>query len=73
MAEHLTGLRVVVYDLMLKKSIYSATIFPLPMYYYDFALSPDGSRLAILNDRTVLVCQIPGQSAESTQANAVPR
>jgi len=32
---------------------------PLPKVDFDFALSPDGSKLAILNDRNVTVFLIP--------------
>lgn len=45
-----------VYDVTLKKQIVDVNIEPLPKNDYDFALSPDGSRLAILNDKTVSVC-----------------
>jgi len=63
--EYLSGLRVVVYDLVLKKRIQTVVISPLPKQYYDFALSPDGSKLAILNDRSVSVCEMPGQVSEA--------
>lgn len=48
--------RLVVYDLSLKKRVLIVEIAPLPKNDYDFALSPDGSKLAILNDRRVSVC-----------------
>jgi hypothetical protein len=51
----LTGMDVAVYDLSLKKRVLTATIDPLPKNDYDLALSPDGSKLAILNDRKVSV------------------
>jgi hypothetical protein len=67
--ESLSELRVVVYDLVLKKRIQTIEISPLPRQYYDFALSPDGSRLAILNDRTVSVCELPRQPRETQKAD----
>lgn len=47
------------YDLLQKKRILFVNIDPLPKNDYDFALSPDGSKLAILNDRNVSVCSVP--------------
>jgi hypothetical protein len=61
-----TATHIVVYDLILKKQILSANIDPLPKNDYDFALSPDGSKLAILNDRNVSVCSVPVQPIENT-------
>lgn len=48
-----------VYDLLSKKRVLNVEVAPLPKNEYDLALSPDGSKLAILNDRTVLVYAIP--------------
>jgi hypothetical protein len=67
--DRLSELRVVVYDLVLKKRIQTVKISPLPRHYYDFALSPDGSKLAILNDRSVSVCELPRQPREMQKAN----
>jgi hypothetical protein len=50
---------VLVYDLPIKKRALTVEVNPLPKSDYDFALSPDGSRLAILNDRRVTVCSVP--------------
>jgi hypothetical protein len=50
---------VLVYDLPLRKRSLTVEMNPLPETNYDFALSPDGSRLAILNDRRVTVCSVP--------------
>jgi hypothetical protein len=58
---------IVVYDLILKKQILTVNVNPLPKNDYDFALSPDGSKLAILNDRKVSVYSIPAQSDEHTE------
>jgi hypothetical protein len=44
-----------VYDVGRRKLVSSVNVDPLPKYDYDFALSPDGSKLAILNDRNVLI------------------
>jgi hypothetical protein len=41
-------------------------VAPLPRNDYDFALSPDGAKLAVLNDRTVSVYSVPAQSTERT-------
>lgn len=54
--------RVLVYDLRLHKIVQSLDVSPLPTTVYDFALSPDGSKLAILSDRTVSVYRIPSQT-----------
>jgi hypothetical protein len=62
---HRTGVRVAVYDLLAKKPVITAGILPLPKRDYDFALSPDGSKLAILNDRRVSVCSVPVQTVKS--------
>jgi hypothetical protein len=50
---------VLVYDLSLKKRSFTVEVNPPPKSDYDFALSPDGSRLAILNDRRVTMCSVP--------------
>jgi hypothetical protein len=59
-----TGNRVAVYDLSLRRRILTIDIVPVPKSDYDFALSPDGSKLAILNDRDVSVYSVPRQSIE---------
>lgn len=58
----LTGIQVAVYNLALKKRVRTVTVDPLPKNDYDFALSPDGSKLVILNDRKVSVYRVPVQS-----------
>jgi hypothetical protein len=55
----LVALQVVVYDLILKTRVLTLTVDPLPKNDYDFALSPDGSKLAILNDKKVSVYSVP--------------
>ena len=62
--EVLSTLRIVVYDLVQKRCLQSVVISPLPSHYYDFALSPDGTKLAVLNDRTVTVYQLPRERNE---------
>jgi hypothetical protein len=52
------SLRAAVYDLSAKKSVMTVSVSP-PKYYYDVALSPDGSKLAILSDDTVSVYSVP--------------
>jgi hypothetical protein len=59
-----TATHIVVYDLILKKQILTVNVNPLPKNDYDFALSPDGSKLAILNDRNVSVCAVPVESTD---------
>lgn len=56
------AIRIRVYDMALKKELLTVSVNPLPREYYDFALSPDGSKLAVLNDRKVSVCRVPIQS-----------
>jgi hypothetical protein len=46
--------------------VLTAEVSPLPKRDYDFSLSPDGSKLAILNDRKVSVYSVPIQSTEKT-------
>jgi len=50
-----TGMHVAVYDLTLRKCVLTVVVDPLPRNDYDFAISPDGSKLAILDDRKVSV------------------
>jgi hypothetical protein len=54
----LAGLRVIGFDLAQKKQNLTLNVDPLPKNDYDFALSPDGSMLAILNDRRVSVYSV---------------
>jgi hypothetical protein len=42
--------RVLVYDTVLRKRIASVQIDPIPKTDYDFALAPDGSKLAVMID-----------------------
>jgi hypothetical protein len=58
----LSGLQVVGYDLDQRKEILALNVDPVPKNDYDFALSPDGSKVAILNDRTVTVYALPRPS-----------
>jgi len=55
----LIGRRVAVYNLLLNKLLSDIEVVPLPKARLDFALSLDGSRLAILNDKKVSVYDIP--------------
>jgi len=52
---------LVLYDLHLRKRVLNLNITPLPELDYDFALSPDGSKLAVLNVRNVSVYSVPVQ------------
>jgi hypothetical protein len=55
----LTGLQIAVYDLSRKQRVFTVNVAPLPQNDYDIALSPDGSKLAVLNDRRVSVYSVP--------------
>ncbi len=50
-----------VYDLSARKWLATIDLTPLPKNDYDFALSPDGSKLAILNDLKVSVYSVPAR------------
>ena len=64
-----TATYIAVYDLTLKKRVLTVDVDPLPKHDYDFSLSPDGSKLVVLNDRKVSVYCVPALRA--THANAV--
>jgi hypothetical protein len=55
----LAGLQVAVYDLRRKQRVLTVDVDPLPKNGYDFALSPDGSKLAVLNGRRASVYSVP--------------
>ena len=55
----LTGLQVAVYDLSRKQRVFTVGVDPLPKNDYDVALSPDGAKLAVLNDRRASVYSVP--------------
>jgi len=57
-SSRVTATHVAVFDLNKRKRIFTVNVEPLPRDDYDFALSPDGSKVAILNDRTVSVYQV---------------
>jgi hypothetical protein len=57
-SSRITGTHIAVYDLAQKKRILTVNVDPLPKNDYDFVLSPDGSRLAVLNDREVTVYSV---------------
>jgi hypothetical protein len=52
---------VAVYDLRLNSVVLTLDIDPLPEVVYDFDVSPDGSKLAILCDGKVSVYRLPSQ------------
>jgi hypothetical protein len=51
--------RIAIHDMVLKKVVLSLGIDPLPEDDFDFALSFDGSKLAVLNDRHVSIYSVP--------------
>jgi hypothetical protein len=53
--ETIVGKKLAVYDLSLRKRILTLPVTPMPTADFDFALSPDGSQLAVLTDRQVSV------------------
>jgi hypothetical protein len=55
----LTAVRIAVYDIAARKRILTVNVDPMPKSDYDFAVSPDGSKLAILNDRKVSIFALP--------------
>jgi hypothetical protein len=59
-----TATQIAVYDLSLKRRVLTLNVEPQPKNDYDFALSPDGSLVAILNDRNVSVYSVPVPSGE---------
>lgn len=59
-SEHRVATHIAVYALDdLKKRILTIGVSPLPKDDYDFALSPDGAKLAVLTDRRVSVYSVP--------------
>jgi hypothetical protein len=55
-----SGVTIVVYDMLRKIERARVEVSPLPyLCNFDLALSPDGSRLAVLSDRTVTVYSVP--------------
>jgi len=61
--QHTSSTRVVVYDLSSMVQVLTVNVHPLPKNDYDFALSPDGSKLAVLNDQRLSVYSVPVQWA----------
>ena len=55
---HVTARRIAVYDIEAGKQIASIPVNPKPRYHFEFDLSPDGHRLAILEDDKVRVVDI---------------
>jgi hypothetical protein len=60
----LVGIQIGLYDLTLKKRVSILDVEPLPKNDFDFALSPDGSKLAVLSDRKVSFYFLPIQPIE---------
>lgn len=47
--------RILVYDITSRKRVSSVDVDPIPKSGYDFALAPDGSKLAVMNDNKMTV------------------
>lgn len=58
--------KIVVYDLLRKSRMLEVEVLPLPHFVYRFALSPDGSLLAIMIDSTVKVYRVPSLQADTS-------
>jgi len=71
----ITATHIVVYDLILKKQILTVNVNPLPKNDYAFALSADGSKLAVLSDRKVSVYSVQAtpSSARASGCRGFPR
>jgi hypothetical protein len=56
---HTDAIHIAVYNPTNKPRAVTLDIKPLPKDDFDFALSPDGSKLAVLNDQNISVYSIP--------------
>lgn len=56
---HLVGIDLIVDDLSAKRRVLTLHLPRVPKGNFDFALSPDGSRLAVLVDQTVSLYSVP--------------
>jgi len=54
--------RILVYDTTLRKRIFSVQVDPIPKKDYDFALAPDGGKLAVMIDSQLKVYAIQPQN-----------
>jgi hypothetical protein len=57
-SSHMTARRIAVYDINAGKELASIPVSPKHRYRYEFDLSPDGRRLAVLEDDTVRVVDL---------------
>jgi hypothetical protein len=57
--DHVTARYVMVYNLSRRARVLRVGITPLTKVHHTIALSPDGSKLAILNDKQVSVYSVP--------------
>jgi hypothetical protein len=56
---HIVSLHAAVYELTRRKRVMTVAASPPPKQDCDLAISPDGSKLAILSDRTLSVYRVP--------------
>jgi len=54
-----TAQQVMVYNLLRRMRVLTVNVTPLTKMHYSIAMSPDGSKLAILNDKQVSVYSVP--------------
>ncbi|HZQ22699.1 MAG TPA: hypothetical protein VFA89_07850 [Terriglobales bacterium] len=57
--------QIIVYDLSSTSRVLTLDLAPVPKIEYHFALSPDGSKLAVVTDNQVSVYSVPKQPAEN--------
>ena len=62
---HVTDRRIAVYNIDAGKELASIPVNPRPHYHFEFGLSPDGHRVAILEDDKVRVVDV--EAAEKAQ------
>jgi hypothetical protein len=53
--------RILIYDLKLRRRVFSVPVEPIPQRDYDFGLAPEGDRLVIMTDSIVKTFAIPSQ------------
>jgi hypothetical protein len=70
-SSHATARRIAVYDIELRKELASIPVSPKP-HEFGFDLSPDGARLAILEDGILKVIDLDGKRIGSGMGSKLP-